>query len=350
MLSHMKKHVKTILITVIAFFVLSCFAGYGLFFSSSSSKGDTQRDYAVAVLNGERIMRSEIENTAVRVAEGMGAKDITSEDFKVFRKYALDTIVLDKEMTREVKSRKVKVTDAEIDAAYKNIMDSFPTREEFIAQMDRMGVKESDVKSDIEKDLLRKKLLDNVTSDIDSSTKEAKMFYEKNIDAYTRPAGTLADVAVTKDKATAEAIKAAVEKGEAWDKVMEANKEGLITYTKTDAPEIISDQLVAQMPELNSVRKLAKGEVSPVTELKNMKAFFVAVNNGKTEKKVLTYEEAEKSVKATITEMRKEQYQKMYMENLLTQAKIEIKDEEIFPAKPEEAAPEAEVKSADKAE
>lgn len=350
MLSHMKKHVKTILITVIAFFVLSCFAGYGLFFSSSAPKGDTQRDYAVAVLNGERIMRSEIEKGAVRVAEGMGVKDITSEDFKVFRKYALDSIVLDKEMAREVKSRKVKVSESEVDAAYKNIMDSFPTREEFIAQMDRMGVKEADVKADIERDLLRKNLLEAVTSDVDSSTKEAKMFYEKNKDAYTRPAGTLADVAIIKDKATAESIRASLEKGEAWDKVMEDNKDGLITYTKTDAPEIISDQLVAQMPAFDSVRKLAKGTVSPVTELKNMKAFFVAVNNGKTEKKVLSYEEAEKSIKATITEMRKEQYQKMYMENLLTQAKLEIKDEAIFPAKPAEAAHEAEAKSADKAE
>ena len=59
---------KAIMIAVILLFVLSCFAGYGLYARSGRS-ADGSKDYAVAKIDGKDVMRSDIEKGTMQLAE-----------------------------------------------------------------------------------------------------------------------------------------------------------------------------------------------------------------------------------------------------------------------------------------
>ncbi|MCF0247574.1 MAG: SurA N-terminal domain-containing protein, partial [Synergistes sp.] len=71
MLKLMREHTKAIMIIVIAFFVASCFAGYGLYVRGGGADG--QRDYPVAEVDGHEIMRSTLERAAMQIAEQTGS-------------------------------------------------------------------------------------------------------------------------------------------------------------------------------------------------------------------------------------------------------------------------------------
>ncbi|MEG2019395.1 MAG: SurA N-terminal domain-containing protein [Synergistaceae bacterium] len=328
----MRKHVKVIMIIVILMFVGSCFAGYGFYSKNSGDAKASGRDYAIAKVNGTKIMRSQIEKDALKIAEEYGMKEVTSEDIKSIRKLALERTILEAEIEKEIKTRKIKASEADVDAAYKKLMDSFPTREEFSAQMERMGLKEEQIKDDMRHNLLRENLFKSIMSDVDASVKEAKMFYEKNKnELYTRPAGTLATIAVFKDKQTATTVKKALDNGADWNKVMEENTDNLVTYTKFEAPEVISTEMLKQTPSFANVKKLELNKVSSVLELPEAKAFYIAVNKGTAEKKVLTYDEVADNAKDAVRQMRVRSYQETYIHNLLKRSDVEILDKEIFP-------------------
>ena len=57
LLNFLRNKTKAIMIVVVVFFVLSCFAGYGLYTGTgSTSKGE--KDYPVANVDKMKIMRS----------------------------------------------------------------------------------------------------------------------------------------------------------------------------------------------------------------------------------------------------------------------------------------------------
>jgi peptidyl-prolyl cis-trans isomerase SurA len=114
------------MIAVIVLFVISIFAGYGLY-ARSGKRGDGQRDYAVAEVNGKDVMRSDIEKGTMQLAEQLGSeREVTSADIPFMRKAILDSTAIEAELEKEIKSRNIKVTEVEIDEAYTNIMDSYP--------------------------------------------------------------------------------------------------------------------------------------------------------------------------------------------------------------------------------
>lgn len=177
MLRHMREHVKIIMAVVILLFVVSCFAGYGLY-SRSGSGDDGMRDYPVAEVDGSEIMRSTVENGAVRVAEQFsGGQQITSDDMLFYRRAALDSVIIQAEVEKEIKTRKIEVTKDDVDAAYVKIMDSYPTREEFKAFLDRTGTSEADVKKELRQQLSQQKLVESIAADVQVSDAEAFDFY-----------------------------------------------------------------------------------------------------------------------------------------------------------------------------
>lgn len=332
MLSQMRKHMNAIIIGITALFVLSCFAMYGFGFGNSTTNNSgSKRDYVVATLEGRNIMRSEIEQGVARLAEMSRNKDITSNDMKELRKAALNQIVLDVEMNKEIKSRKIKVADEDVRDAFDKIVATFPTKEEFMAQMERYGITEEALKRDIKTDLLRNKLIETVTADVEVTTRDAKMFYEKHTDLYTRPAGILADVVVVKDKSVAESIKKEIDGGMKWTDMVKKNAENIISASDAEMHDVITAEAVKQIKSFAAIKNFTKNKISGVIEMPEVKGFYLAINRGNVEEKVLSYEEAEKDIKARLREMRIMEYRNMYLMNLVKLAKIKVKDATIFP-------------------
>ncbi|NLD05826.1 MAG: peptidylprolyl isomerase [Synergistaceae bacterium] len=330
MLRYLRSHVKVIMIAVIVLFVLSIFAGYGLY--ARSGKGaDGQRDYAVAEVNGKDVMRSDIEKGTVQLAEQLGSeREVTSADIPFMRKAILDSTAIEAELEKEIKNRKIEVTEEEIDETYKNIMDSYPTREEFKEYIKRSGMTEVQIKSDIKKQISQKKVLDALAAEINVPDVEARKFYDSaKTFLYKQPAGFMVNIATFKSSEAAVLAQKSIEGGEGWDKVMDQHKTDIMTSTPYDKPVLITEQMMAD--SLAPLKDLPLNKVSPVMPVTSNDS-YVAIKKSKEAEKQLSYDEVSADVVAMIRNQKSQEKQQEFYNELLSRAKIKVLDPKIFPA------------------
>ena len=345
MLRYLRSHVKAIMIAVIVLFVVSIFAGYGLY-SRSGQGGDGQRDYAVAEVDGKDVMRSDIEKGTMQLAEQLGSeREITSADIPFMRKAILDSTAIEAELEKEIKNRKIEVTQDEIEENYTSIMDSYPTREEFKAFLERSGITEAQVKSDIKKQISQRKVLDALSAEIDVPAEDARKFYDSaKTFLYKQPAGFKVNIATFRSNEAAKLAQKSIEGGEGWDKVMEQHKADIMTSTPYDKPVLITEQMMVD--SLAALKDLPLNKVSPVMPVTSSDS-YVAVKRSKEAEKQLSYNEVSADLVAMIRSQKAQEKQQEFYEELLSRAKIKILDPEIFPA-PASADVKTEVKSEDK--
>ncbi|NLL41676.1 MAG: peptidylprolyl isomerase [Synergistaceae bacterium] len=346
MLRYLRSHVKAIMIAVILLFVLSCFAGYGLYARSGRGSGDGMRDYAVAEIDGKDVMRSDIEKGTMQLAEQLGSgKEVTSADIPFMRKAILDSTAIQAELEKEIKSRKIDVTEDEIEEAYKNIMDSYPTREEFKAYMERSGITEKQIKDDLKKQISQKKIMDALAAEINVPDDEARKFYDSTKTfIYKQPAGFKVNIATFRSNEAAKAAQKSLEGGENWDKVLESHKSDVMSSTPYDKPVLITEQMMSD--SLAAIKGLPLNKVSPVIQVTGSES-YIAIKRSKEAEKQLSYEEVSADVVAMIRNQKAQEKQQQFYEELLKRAKIKILDPSIFPAAVSaDVAPE--VKSEDK--
>jgi len=346
LLRYLRSHVKAIMIAVILLFVLSCFAGYGLYARSGRGSGDGMRDYAVAEIDGKDVMRSDIEKGTMQLAEQLGSgKEVTSADIPFMRKAILDSTAIQAELEKEIKSRKIDVTEDEIEEAYKNIMDSYPTREEFKAYMERSGITEKQIKDDLKKQISQKKIMDALAAEINVPDDEARKFYDSTKTfIYKQPAGFKVNIATFRSNEAAKAAQKSLEGGENWDKVLESHKSDVMSSTPYDKPVLITEQMMSD--SLAAIKGLPLNKVSPVIQVTGSES-YIAIKRSKEAEKQLSYEEVSADVVAMIRNQKAQEKQQQFYEELLKRAKIKILDPSIFPAAVSaDVAPE--VKSEDK--
>lgn len=341
MLRYLRSHVKAIMIAVILLFVVSIFAGYGMY--GRSRKGsDGQRDYAVAEINGKDVMRSDIEKGTMQLAEQLGSeREVTSADIPYMRKAILDSTAIEAELEKEIKSRNIEVTQNEIDESYTKIMDSYPTREEFKAFMERSGITEAEVKSDIKKQISQKKIMDALLEEINVPDAEARKFYDsaKTV-LYKQPAGFKVNIATFKSNEAAKLAQKSIEGGQAWDKVMDEHKADIMSSTPYDKPVLITEQMMVD--SLAALKDLPLNKVSPVMPVTSSDS-YLAIKRNKEAEKQMSYNEVSADVVAMIKNQKAQGKQQEFYNELLSRATIKILDPQIFPAPVS-----AEVKSEDK--
>lgn len=336
MLRTMRNYTKVIMIIVILFFVASCFAGYGLYVRGSRGGEEGMRDYPVAEANGKNIMRSELEKSAARISEQYGS-GMTSADIPQIRRAALDGIVIQAELEKEIANRKIEVPGDEINAAYIRAMDSYPTREEFMEFMKRSGITEKQIKDDIKKQLQMKKLMESLEKDITVEEKEARAFYDtaKNF-LFKQPAGVMVNIATFKDKAAAEAAQKAIAGGAGWDAEIEKYKNDIEMATSYDKPMLVTEQMMRQK-ELAVLKDYPLNKITPV-EGAGEGHSYIAIKRSKEAERVLPYNEVSGDVTATIKNQKMQQAQQKFYKELIERANVKVLDASIFP---EERAAEA---------
>lgn len=353
MLRTLRNHTKVIMIIVILFFVASCFAGYGLYVRGGG-EGEGMRDYPVAEIDGREVMRSALEQGAARLSEQYGA-NITSADIPMIRKAVIDNMAVDAELEKEIKTRKIEAPEAEMDEAYKRMMDSYPTREEFFAYMQRSGITEKQMKDDIARQIRMQKLMESLGENVKVEDKEVTAFYDATKDfLYKQPAGIKANIATFRKQESAEAARKAIAAGAKWDDEIEKYRADVEMATPYDHPVILTDQMLQN--ELAAVKELPLNKVSPV-EKANDPFVFIAINRGREAERVLPFNEVSGDVRAAIRNQKMQAEQQKFFEELLARADVKILDPEIFPSEQAAApasadvtAPAAETQPAGKAE
>lgn len=329
MLRTMRNYTKVIMIIVILFFVASCFAGYGLYIRGNRGGEEGMRDYPVAEANGKNIMRSELEKSAARISEQYGS-NVTSADIPQIRRAALDGIVIQAELEKEIANRKIEVPGDEINAAYARAMDSYPTREEFMEFMKRSGITEKQIKDDIKKQLQMQKLMESLEKDITVEDKEARAFYDtaKNF-LFKQPAGVMVNIATFKGKAAAEAAQKAIAGGAKWDAEIEKYKKDIEMATSYDKPMLVTEQMM-QQKELAALKDYPLNKITPVENAGEAYS-YIAIKRRKEAERVLPYNEVSGDVTATIKNQKMQEAQQKFYGDLVARANVKVLDASIFP-------------------
>lgn len=337
MLKLMRKHTKAIMAVVVLFFILSCFAGYGMY--SRSDSGGGERDYAVAKIGGRKVMRSEVDSSMVRIAEQAGLSEISESDWLNLRQVALDSMAVQGELEKEIKNRKINITKDEVDAAYANLRDSYPTREFFAEELERMGIKEQDLKNNIKNQLQREKVMQELTMEINVPENEAKEYYEavKSF-IYKRDKGFMLNIASFRSREAAEKVQQAISAGTAWDTALEENKSELVTSNAYDNPGEMPE--AAMQGSMEVLKNYPLNKVSPVMELA-ANEYAIVIKRSKTEERIVPFDEVSQDVVNTI---KSQQVEKIFAD-LRNRANVVILDPSVFPgAEAPEPEPEPEQK------
>jgi hypothetical protein len=326
MMQYFRKNVRWIMLIIVILFVVSCFAGYGMY---TGGRGDGNTDYIVARIDGDRVMRSELEQAAGQMIQSMGMEQgITSEDLPSIRSSVLDQMAIVKKLDQEVKSRKITATREEIDSTFSNIESSFPTRELFLQQMQAAGIDERKLKSSIEEQILRQKVFEEVTAPASTDEQEMHTFYDTmKAFAFQRPEGFNVNVAHFATAESANSAKTAIAGGKAWDGVMEAASTDVIDYSPYESPILAPlSQLTGQLEPL---KDLPLNKVTDVIELAEGD-FLVAVKRSKEEARTATYDEVSADIEQMVLGQKRQGLQANFLQDLRGKANVEILDNSIF--------------------
>ncbi|MDR3332259.1 MAG: SurA N-terminal domain-containing protein [Synergistaceae bacterium] len=338
----LRKNVRWIMLIVVVLFVVSCFAGYGMY-SPGSSGSSVSGDYPVARIDGERIMRSQVEREMLEMIQGMGLTDsVTSDDYPALRSTVLDQIAVTKELDKEVKSRKISVSKNEIDEAVGNIESQFPTREIYLQQMQTAGMDERGLRSAVEEQILRQKVFDDITSGVSTDEQEKQGFYDTlKSYAFQKPEGFNVNVAHFATEELAEKAKGDIDAGKVWDSVMEAASADVLNFTPYDEPLRIP---LAQLTgEVEFIKSVDMNKISKVIKLGDAD-YLIAIKRSKEEASTSSYEEVSSDVGQMLINQKRQSLQSDFLQELRTRANIEFLDQSIFSApEPEVSGDESEV-------
>ena len=154
------------------------------------SFGEAVVDRIVAVVNQEIITLSEVEKLVGSLreirAEGRLDRLEKKKQIREVQRKALEQLIDEKLVDHEVKKQGIKVTAKDVEATVDGIKQrNGMTQEQFESALTREGLTLDTLKKQIEKRLLRTKLIQySVKVEPKNEERELKDFYQKNIDLY----------------------------------------------------------------------------------------------------------------------------------------------------------------------
>ncbi|MDR1482337.1 MAG: SurA N-terminal domain-containing protein [Synergistaceae bacterium] len=334
MMRYLRKNVKSIMMIIVVLFVVSCFAGYGMYNNNGGNagegSGEGMTDYDVAVVDGERIRRSRVETEMFQMIRNLGpqGQSISEDDYPSLRTAVLDQIAIASEMDKEIKARNITVTDDEVGNTIKDIESSFPTREIYFQEMKRAGLDEKKLRDTIRTELARQKLFDQVTAPVSTDESELKSFYDMMKAYYfQKPEGFKVNLAHFSSGESAERVRGAITGGASWDDAMEAASGDVMTQTPFDSPVLIpTDQFTG---EAESLKDFPFDEISDVTMLTS-DDFMLVIKRSKEESGTADFDEVSADIEQMILGQKRQGSQSEFLRELRTQANVQILDESIF--------------------
>ncbi len=149
---------------------------------------------AVVTVNGDAITRSQYEKAFDAIASNsmftqMGIdlkKDENSFLHLMLKERVINELVVKKLIDQEINKRHIKVSKADMDKQLKSIIDKVGSKEKFNALLKENGVTTAQFKKDLSDEVKIQKLVDSL-SVVSISDKDAKKFYNENLDKFKNP-------------------------------------------------------------------------------------------------------------------------------------------------------------------
>jgi hypothetical protein len=311
---------------IVVIFVLSIFLMYG----PGGGRGSGSKDYPVAEVDGKKIMRSQIEAGLAQMADQVQDRQITSEDLPLLRQNVLDSMVIEAGLKKEVKNRKIQVSDEEVAKVIEQIEGQFPTKEAFLQYMQQSGISEKKMKQDIADRLAQQKVIESLTADVVISDDEVTKFYDSTKDLFfRRPAGYNVNFASFGKKEPAQKAREQLLAGGDWDKVLEAVSQDVKNSTPYAKPTFVSEKdLTGPMKILLD---LPLGKLSPLISATSEDVLLV-LKRSKSPERVLSLAEVKEEIHKMLKAQKEREIQQKFLLELKDGMQVKILDPSIFPA------------------
>lgn len=331
MMQFFRKNTRSIMLVIVVVFVVSCFAMYGTSNPRGSAGG---RDYAVAKVDGKKIMYSRLEQDVAQMLQSMGGMqpNVTSEDMPAIRVNVLDQIAILAEIEKEIKARGIKIRPESVDEAYDSIAASFPTREIFMQQMQQAGVDEKKLKENLTRQLRQNALFEEIVAEVSIDKAEVRSYYDTmsavNAPMLMKQEGFTMVMAHFANLESATKAYDDINGGKKWDDVMNGAKSGdVLEFIPYDAPVFIP---TAQLTEQASfLRTQALNAVSKPIEI-DAGDYMLAIKRTEQKAGTASFDEISGDIERMLRGQKGQALQSKFIQDMKNRSVIEILDNELF--------------------
>jgi parvulin-like peptidyl-prolyl isomerase len=305
----------------------------------------------VAVVEGEEIKSAELQAAFDQVvkAQNIALEEMPPEEIMNGYRMILDDIILEKLVNK--RAAKMEVTDAEVEARIEGFRARFGSAEAFAAQLAKSGVTMDKVKEDVRDSLRQERWLDSQIAGKDKVTDaEVEAMYKQNIGQFEEkeqvrashililvPEGATPDVVAAKKKA-AQAIAERVKKGEPFDKLAkELSEDPTAKENSGDLDFFEREQMVPEFSD--AAFKMKKGDISDPVQSKY--GFHVIKVTDHKDGGTMSLEQAKPKLLAYLQQQKKQTEMKKIVTDIRDKADVKINLPEAKAAPAPEPAPAA---------
>lgn len=172
------------ILIAISFLILAGLVSY--FYFSGSGLPFQNKGEVVARVNGEEIMRKDLDAQIAQVEQNLSLQgqegQLDDEQFRSqVERQVLDQLIAQVLIIQEAKKEAISVSSNEVELEYQNLVDSVGSEEALSQRLSQAGVEKGALREDIRKQLLIQKYLTakSADQDFEVTDEEVVSFYDE---------------------------------------------------------------------------------------------------------------------------------------------------------------------------
>lgn len=178
----MREQMKVIIIIVVVAMAGGLlWAGGASLFGGRQKAQPAQAAAPVAVVNGQAISYYDLYHTFINRLQQIEQEQgmLPGRSYEAVRFQALESLIGSVILSQEISNRNIATSKDEIDQEYQNIVDQFPSLDDFKLQLQWAGLTEDVLKARLTEEIKFNKLKQEIVGDIPVSDQEVREAYEQ---------------------------------------------------------------------------------------------------------------------------------------------------------------------------
>ena len=325
----MQKLPKNLLLTLIMFMIPA------VIMSPAMASEKKPPDGKIAVVNGTIITQEEFDREMNQVRQRLDrmGRPLTRSQLSEIEKRVLERLINNELLDQVAKKKGITVDEQEVDDQMNKIKKRFPNEKEFKKAIETMSLSEKDVRSQIQKSLSVRKLIDQeIAQKITITAKETRAYYDGHPDLFKKPEEIRASHILIKvesgsnesQKADSykriEDVQKKIQQGGDFASLAKAYSEGPTSVKGGDLGFFSRGRMVKPFEE--AAFALAPGEVSEIVETRF--GFHIIKVIEKNPETTRSYGEVKDQLQEYLKQQEVKRQLEDYIEGLKSKARIEI--------------------------
>ncbi len=255
----------------------------------------------VASVNGVSISKEELYSTLV----------------KQYGASSLSALIDNKIIEQEADKKDITITDKEINEELQTYIDSYGGEEAFQSALEQSGLKENDVKSDVENYLKIEKLLE---PEIKVTEEEMKTYFDENKESFNEQEQVEASHILVDDKKTAEEVAQKLADGQDFAELAkEYSTDASNAESGGELGYFSKGEMAAEFEE--AAFSMAKGEISDL--VKTEYGYHIIKVTDKKAAKEAVYEDHKEDIKEILFDQKLQSEYATWLQEKKDEAEIE---------------------------